>query len=387
MTSKDKHSKHVALVRPDYGEFGRNELAILGSTCDTIQKLANSLISHLSSEFSMAYVDADHRDVNDIDEGNRTDFKESIRFTDKIRFQRIDFHKSCSKFDTRVAFGQEDIVIINGNHFLGEEQILIIDSRKSLEKKTDRLTNVKLIIMAEGEYGIPEYLKTTIPDWENKPVFYIEETEEIINWLKTWLRQRAPVLKGLILAGGESKRMGMDKSGLDYHGKSQRKHLLDLIQPFCSQAFLSCNSRQAPALKDKYPIIEDTFFGLGPMGGILSAFRADPNAAWLILACDLPYLSERTIQYLLDHRNPSKVATAFMDTDGVFPEPLITIWEPKSYPLLLQYLGQGYSCPRKVLINTDVKVVEAPSKKELFNANRPEEYAAAIKELRNGVGG
>ena len=76
-----------------------------------------------------------------------------------------------------------------------------------------------------------------------------------------------------------------------------------------------------------------------------------------------------------------------MDSEGVFPEPLITIWEPKSYPLLLQYLGQGYSCPRKVLINTEVKLVEPPEKKELFNANHPEEYAAAINELKYGAGG
>ena len=241
--------------------------------------------------------------------------------------------------------------------------------------------------MTDKGYGIPEYLKAAIPDWENKPVFHIKETRGIVNWLKNWLQQRTPILNGLILTGGESRRMGRDKSELNYHGKSQWEHLIDLIRPYCSQVFLSCNSRQASELRDKHPIIEDAFFNLGPMGGILSAFRADPNAAWLVLACDLPYLSESTLQFLLKNRNPSKTATAFLDTDGVFPEPLITIWEPRSYPLLLQFLGQGYSCPRKVLINTDVNILEAPVKKELFNANHPQEYAAVIKELKNGAGG
>ena len=386
MTSKDKHRKHVALTRPGYGEFGRNELAILGSSCNHINQLANLLISELSPAFSIAYVDAAHKGGNDIDEANETDFKGSVRFTDNISFQRVDIHRPLSKFNRRFVFNQEDLVIVNGNHFIAEEQILMIDSRKSLEKKQGKFTNVKLMILAERERDIPEYLKTAIPDWETKPIFHIEETKEIVNWLKNWLHQRIPLLNGLVLMGGESRRMGSDKSELNYHGRSQWKHLLDLIQPFCSQTFLSCNSRKVSELSSEVPIIEDAFSNLGPMGGILSAFRADPNAAWLVLACDLPYLSESTLQFLMKHRDPSKVATAFLDTAGVFPEPLITIWEPKSYPLLLQYLGQGYSCPRKVLINTDVKLLEAPDKKELFNANHPQEYAAVIKELRNGAG-
>ena len=62
------------------------------------------------------------------------------------------------------------------------------------------------------------------------------------------------------------------------------------------------------------------------------------------------------------------------------PEPLITIYEPKSYPVLLQYLAQGYSCPRKMLINSDIEIVEVDDNL-IRNINTPEEYAAAIKEL------
>ena len=64
-----------------------------------------------------------------------------------------------------------------------------------------------------------------------------------------------------------------------------------------------------------------------------------------------------------------------------FPEPLITIWEPKAYPILLNYLSQGYSCPRKVLINSDVEIVEVD---EYFiqNINTPSEYEKAKNELK-----
>ncbi|HKI46429.1 MAG TPA: NTP transferase domain-containing protein, partial [Balneolales bacterium] len=121
--------------------------------------------------------------------------------------------------------------------------------------------------------------------------------------------------------------------------------------------------------------------GLGPMSGILSAFQSDPDAAWFTVACDLPYLSCQTLDFLLKNRNPSKAATAFYDPKGEFPEPLITIWEPRSYPALLQFLSQGYTCPRKALINSDTRLLQAPDVNELRNVNNPEEYEEAVKEL------
>jgi len=61
-------------------------------------------------------------------------------------------------------------------------------------------------------------------------------------------------------------------------------------------------------------------------------------------------------------------------------EPLITIYEPKAYPILLSYLAQGYSCPRKVLINSDVEIIEVDDD-FIRNINTPEEHQEALKEL------
>ena len=83
---------------------------------------------------------------------------------------------------------------------------------------------------------------------------------------------------------------------------------------------------------------------------------------------------------MLKHRNPSKVATTIKGKNKEFPEPLITIWEPKSYTLLLNYLALGYSCPRKVLINADVEIVEIEDQ-YIRNINTPEDFNAAFKEI------
>ena len=172
--------------------------------------------------------------------------------------------------------------------------------------------------------------------------------------------------------------MGSDKGLLRYHDSPQRAHVYGLLQPLCRQVFVSCNAAQSPDLL--LPRIEDRFLGIGPMGGILSAMQADPDAAWLTVACDLPLLRSATIEYLIAHRDPSVMATAFRDASGL-PEPLITIWEPRAYPLLLLALSEGLSCPRKILMNTGVQLLHAPDISELQNVNDPSERLKALAQL------
>jgi molybdopterin-guanine dinucleotide biosynthesis protein A len=128
--------------------------------------------------------------------------------------------------------------------------------------------------------------------------------------------------------------------------------------------------------------IPDVFLNLGPFGGICSAFQKDPNAAWFVLATDVPFVNEEIIQLVLKHRKPSKVATAIKGKGKDFPEPLITIYEPKAYAILLQYLAQGYSCPRKMLINSDVEIIEIEDD-FIRNINTLEEFEIAKKEINN----
>ena len=66
-----------------------------------------------------------------------------------------------------------------------------------------------------------------------------------------------------------------------------------------------------------------------------------------------------------------------------FPEPLVTIWEPKAYPIMLQFLAQGISCPRKVLINSDVELLETDDV-YIYNVNTPEEFDSVKKKLEQG---
>ena len=83
----------------------------------------------------------------------------------------------------------------------------------------------------------------------------------------------------------------------------------------------------------------------------------------------------------LKKRNPSKVATVIKGKNKQFVEPLVTIYEPKAYPILLQYLAQGYSCPRKMLINSDVEIIEI-NDDLIRNINTPEDFENALQVIK-----
>ena len=93
-----KHQKHAKLAQPNVGDFGRNEWAILGTTCENIQKLARELSEILSPNSKMAYVDADHQ-AGDL--GENLPF--STEFTDKIQYSRLDFQGKMTPFQSRAA--------------------------------------------------------------------------------------------------------------------------------------------------------------------------------------------------------------------------------------------------------------------------------------------
>ena len=377
MSNKDtKHQKHAALLRPAYGKFHTLEWAVLGAPCGDIQRLTAAWIAALVDEHPLGYVDADHPGVNDGAHRYAPAGAAAVA-TDRIGFDELRRPTAPEPFRRRADFAAAAGVLVNGNHFGGKRQIVLLDPRKreSLRRKLDRLTDVRLFLIADGG-EVWDFLKTALPNWADIPVWKVTEIGRTVDWLRSELQNATVPLKGLVLAGGKSQRMGTDKGALDYYGVPQRAHLHQQLSELGLPVALSCRKEQQPELKSDFDqLIPDTFTGLGPFGAILSAFRTDPTAAWLVVACDLPLLDTETLNLLIGGRDPNAYATAFHNPATGFPEPLITIWEPRAYGLLLQYLAQGYSCPRKALINSPIRELTLANADVLYNANKPEEAA------------
>jgi len=192
-----------------------------------------------------------------------------------------------------------------------------------------------------------------------------------------------PALFGLVLAGGASTRMRTDKAALQYHGQPHLRWAFELVSKFCAASFVSVRPDQRDdAARAGHPQIVDRQPGIGPIAGISAALLEQPKAGWLVLACDLPFLTERTLQHLIAHRDPQKIATAYRSAHDGLPEPLCAIWEPAAREPVLAYIASGKQCPRKFLINSDTALLDLPEHQALDNVNTVEEFGLATAALR-----
>lgn len=184
-------------------------------------------------------------------------------------------------------------------------------------------------------------------------------------------------MNGLILVGGRSKRMGSDKSLLVYHKKPQWAYLYTLVASFCDNTFLSCRADQQKLFKSHNFLIDT--YQIGPLGGILSAFEHHNNTAWLVVACDMPFVNAETIDFLVQNRNAAQIATSFQNPATKLPEPLLTLWEPAAYPLLNEAHQNGQRSPLKILQNAKLHLLDCPQGDWLRNINTSEEFTEIIK--------
>ncbi len=194
-------------------------------------------------------------------------------------------------------------------------------------------------------------------------------------------------LYGLVLAGGESRRMGQDKAALPYDGRPQLARAFDLVQRHAGRCFVSIRPDQQPdPLRASYPCIMDRReimdrLGGGPMVGVLSAHVAYPEAAWLVVACDLPMLDDTTLAALVQERNAALAATAYVSESDGLPEPLCTIWEPATLAALNRQAARQKIRPRQMLTGSTVRLLEVKKAGALENVNAPDERDRALKRL------
>jgi molybdopterin-guanine dinucleotide biosynthesis protein A len=189
----------------------------------------------------------------------------------------------------------------------------------------------------------------------------------------------APPLFGLVLAGGRSTRMRRDKATLTYGGRAQLERAMALLTPHVVRAYVSVRDDQSDdPVRASFQQIRDTLQNAGPIAGLLAAQARHPEAAWLVLACDLPFLDEPTLVQLLRARAPARTATAYRSSHDGLPEPLCAIWEPRSHGPLSEYVAGGRSCPRRFLLAADTELLDEPNPQALDNVNTPEEYRSAM---------
>lgn len=171
------------------------------------------------------------------------------------------------------------------------------------------------------------------------------------------LTLQMPLPNGLVLCGGKSTRMGMDKAFISYHGSPQFMHTTQLIKPLCSNVFISCNTNQKQILESGLPIIEDEldFANLGPLTGLLSYYRKENNTPVLLTGCDYPNTAIQTYLKLLHARDEETDVVCYRHPETGYDEPLLAVYESSALCKLNEWWSQGNQSLRLFLQTLNVK--------------------------------
>ncbi|MBW8191530.1 molybdenum cofactor guanylyltransferase [Neiella marina] len=176
-------------------------------------------------------------------------------------------------------------------------------------------------------------------------------------------------LKGLLLNGGCSSRMGSDKASLSLGSCSLKEHMVMLLHSAGIEDVVVSGQQ----VKDRYE-------GQGPLAGIEAVLTAFPSAQWLVVPIDMPQLTVSALQQLIHHGQLHHTCVHF-DTSVM--------------PL---YVHQGDSCLVKAracltssnhrnwsirnwLTQLDCHTLADPNDASLSNINTPQQWQCYLNSL------
>lgn len=109
-------------------------------------------------------------------------------------------------------------------------------------------------------------------------------------------------LIGVVLCGGESKRMGRDKGLIEQDGTHWAVMMADKLRSFELPVVISINPKQVEAYENLFPetpLVIDQLHIHGPLNGLLTVHENFPDKDILLLATDLIDMDDETIHTLL----------------------------------------------------------------------------------------
>ena len=189
----------------------------------------------------------------------------------------------------------------------------------------------------------------------------------------------------VILAGGQSRRMGRDKAFLEWRG---RPLIVDLIDRFRSVTddliVVAPNSGPFAGLGAR--LLRDPHPPMGPLGGLWAGLLGARHEWALALACDLPLADPRVAEWLFAHRHGAAAVVPVEAQEG--PEPLHAFYHVSCLNAIAAALAHGqravvafYPAVRvRYILPAAWRQVD-PEGRSWRNVNTPEEWARLQEEM------
>jgi molybdopterin-guanine dinucleotide biosynthesis protein A len=203
------------------------------------------------------------------------------------------------------------------------------------------------------------------------------------------MREESPMLtvSGIVLAGGQSSRLGTDKSFINVNGRPLIEQIVVKLARLSDDVTIVTNS------PEKYDhlaarLAGDIYPGKGALGGIYSGLRAAANAYSLVVACDMPFLDLNLLRYMILLARGHDVVIPRI---GGLPEPLHAIYSRSCLEPIDRLLARGrlkiidfFSEVRVRYVEEDEVDIFDPQHLSFFNVNTLSDLEKVKKLVRRG---
>ncbi|MCE1198302.1 MAG: molybdenum cofactor guanylyltransferase [Marinilabiliales bacterium] len=180
-------------------------------------------------------------------------------------------------------------------------------------------------------------------------------------------------ITGILLSGGKSSRMGMEKGWVSFEGKPMIQYGIDLLRQFTDHILISTSDPSYAVLG--YPTLADEYPACGPLAGLTTLLRHSSTDLNLVLPCDTPLLEPELFRLLLSQTGHWLAVVPVHD--GLM-EPLTALYRKAIVPHLEAALAAGERSPQRILAQlpvcyVDVKPMTTHHPLLFSNFNTPEE--------------
>jgi len=186
-----------------------------------------------------------------------------------------------------------------------------------------------------------------------------------------WLSNEHEPATVIVLAGGKSARMGLDKSLLPLMGKPLIQHVCAQVAPHFDELLIAAGEGREFAVLNA-PVVRDEVPGQGPLRGIASALAVSRHDLNFVLACDIPWVNGPLLKKLLQEAHGCDCVIP-ITAEGHY-EPLFAIYRKSALPGIRRALEDGERRVVAVFRYCRVKTVSIPSSDEIKNINTMDDY-------------
>lgn len=190
-------------------------------------------------------------------------------------------------------------------------------------------------------------------------------------------------ITGVVLAGGQSSRMGFNKAEAEMHGESMLIRMIDKLKEITPRIVVSSGTASYPNIH--CPQIPDTYPQCGPLGGIYSVLKASETPLALVISCDIPLVSIALLEYIVSKAKESNaLITLPIDHDGQL-QMMCAVYHKDVLQILQQQIDSSQFKMKKILDLVSVEYVEISREHPLYdehgfmNVNNPANLEEARK--------